>query len=108
VQGVVMSRDWTAVARSQVAAGHAPDEVAALANIREAWRHIFIHLDLVDAPYVVVNYESLVQRPSAALAGVMALLGLPMPTHEYIYDGNVKWFQGESNGEEKQNARSDV
>ena len=109
VQVVVMSRDWTAVARSQVAAGHAPDEATALSNIREAWRHIFTHLNLVDVPYVVVNYESLVQRPSAALAGVMALFGLPLPEHEYIYDGNVKWFQGEGDGsQEKQDARSYV
>jgi LPS sulfotransferase NodH len=88
-QAVVMARDWYATARSQLDAGHVADIDMALANLQQAYQHIY---QRVSHCYVLVTYEGLVQRPIQTLAWLMPMLGLPVPQMR-IYDANAKWYK---------------
>lgn len=92
-QAIVTTRDWTAMAKSQVAAGHVPNEVVAMSMIRQAYKVILAGLTLMDMPYVMVSYEALVQRPETTIANTLALLGLEVVFNaQIIRDENAKWL----------------
>jgi hypothetical protein len=94
VHAVVTTRDWFAMAESQVGNGHTPDVETSHANIRRAYGEIFSGLVAAGVPYVASSYESLVREPSYA-PRLLALLGLP-PASVAMYDGNAKWYAGPS------------
>lgn len=89
---VVTSRDWHAMALSQIEQTHAPDVAGAIRNVQWAYHHIFRALYLTHVPFEVVNYEALVSRPQAVTAQLMTRLGLPAPAEVSIYDGNAKYY----------------
>lgn len=93
VRAIVMTRDWHAMLRSQVAWGHTPTVAKARERTRMGYLHIFMHLRGTGIPFTVVSYESLVQRSGAALSAVMDELDLPTPDFE-IRDENAKWYEG--------------
>lgn len=94
VTAVIMSRDWHAMSRSQVDAGHTLDPAGAIANIQEAYRLIFEAINPTALRFELVNYESLVQRPREAVAQLMARLGLPEAKGVHIHDANAKHYRG--------------
>jgi hypothetical protein len=83
VSALVMMRDWHCAAKSQVQAGHVANIEEADCNLRKAYAHITEQL--CDAPFTMVSYEGLVQRPEQT---VWWALGLPT-----IKDENSKWFE---------------
>lgn len=95
-QTLIMVRDWSVLARSQVAAGHTPHLDAALDNIREAYRKTLIALSSVHPaePFLMVSYEALVNNPDGTLALVMLWLGAPVPDVAglELYDGNARHY----------------
>lgn len=91
VAAVVTTRDWQATVQSQVQAGHVADQAQAWRNLQKAYPLIMSGLDTAHAPHVMVNYESLVQRPGRVIAWIMGRFGFFIPTVE-IYDGNEKWL----------------
>lgn len=94
VTAVIMSRDWHAMAESQVNAPHTRSKKVAAANTRDAYRHIFAYLPY-QVPYELVNYESLTRRPETAVKRLYERLGLDVPAGAwtYIYDGNAKYYE---------------
>ncbi len=100
VRAVVMTRDWLAMRKSQIEAGHVAGhaggqhdlETKALQNIREAYNRIFGGLHNADTmPYVMVSYEGLYQRPEITIRHTLDTLGWPGLGFE-IVDGNEKWL----------------
>jgi hypothetical protein len=90
VQAVVTTRDWFAMAESQVRHGHTPDVETSHANIRRAYGEIFSGLVDVGVPYVASSYESLVCERGYG-PRLLTLVGLP-PASVATYDGNAKWY----------------
>jgi hypothetical protein len=91
VHALVTTRDWTAAAPSQVAAGHVPDLTTAKANLQEAYRKIFTGLG--DLPVTLVSYESLTTNPQASRHLVRSLGLTPVSELEALTDENLKWFR---------------
>ncbi len=89
---VVTTRDWFAMAESQVRRGHTPDLDTAHANIRRAYAEIFSELADAGMTYVASTYESLVREPDYGTR-LLRLLGLP-PASIATYDANLKWYAG--------------
>lgn len=77
VRPLVMVRDWTALARSQVLRQHVATEEAGIANARRAYELIFAAV--TGRPFEVVGYGALQMNPDPVLAGIMRRLGLPAP-----------------------------
>jgi len=96
VTAVVMHRERHAALRSQIEWHHVPDLQTGRANVQRAYRHIFSHLDSGGIPFVVANYESLVNYPEAQ-ALLLQELGIDPPAQPFeIWDGNRKWYRGEA------------
>jgi hypothetical protein len=83
VSALVMSRDWYAASKSQIAAGHVASEDEAITNLRKAYPYIYEQITGV--PYRVVNYEALIQRPAAVMWQVLRL--------PEVRDENGKYYQ---------------
>lgn len=94
VTACVTTRDWTATARSQVAAGHVGTPGAALEHLRHAYAALPVALYAAQVPYVLASYESLAQRPQAATELLLQLGATPPATMPTIWDGNAKHFRG--------------
>lgn len=88
---VWMQRDWWATVRSQLAASHVKTIKEAWDNIAEAQIRI---AEVVRAySFVVVSYESLVQRPATVIDHVCRWLEVETPVlDEEIVDGNDKYL----------------
>lgn len=93
VYAIVMMRDWTAVAHSQIEHwGHTWE--TALDNIRTAYPYIFSSLLKFQVPYVMVSYESLVQHGSQSLNELFGSIGLTPPTEFKLYDATTRRLKG--------------
>tara|TARA_Y100000034_G_C6746111_1_gene331395 strand:+ start:266 stop:793 length:528 start_codon:yes stop_codon:yes gene_type:complete len=93
VNPIVTSRDWDCMVKSQVAAGHALSIKEAEKRIRLAQGIIYSHLCQIEANFVVVSYESLVQRPNKVLQNLGNRFNISFPKNCMIYDGNEKYFK---------------
>lgn len=90
---VVMSRDWNAMAQSQVRVGHTSTVDEALRNIRRAYREIFRFVDkVIGWNYILVNYEAM-QRDGYR-RWVLHALNLSMYTPFQFVNGNAKYYGG--------------
>ena len=89
VFAVVMTRDWTAVARSQMEHWNHSWE-SALDNLRTAYPYIFASLLKFQVPYVMVSYESLVQYGPQSLEDLLASIGLTPPDEFELYDATAQ------------------
>ena len=67
VTAVVTTREWNAMMKSQVRAGHVPNLPQAMSHLQLAHKHIFTQLAETTAAYVMTSYEALVQRPNEFL-----------------------------------------
>lgn len=96
VRAVVTTRDWFAVAQSQVSEKLVDDMAMAYRNQQRAYGSIMAELMLSKVPFMVVSYEHLVQRPQQTIANLMDYFGLPalIATGVEVYDGNAKWYEG--------------
>ena len=99
VQAVVMTRDWFSQVESQVAVGHVGTREQAAANLRNAYVWIFRELEQSAAPFYVVSYEALCQRPDAVMKRLCTALGLEwhegmLP--EPVNDENAKYYAVEA------------
>ncbi len=96
---VVVSRDTHSGLQSQLKWQHVKDSQTGLANIPKAYLHIFRHLLRMRVPFTVVSYEALALYPKAQ-DFLLQQLGLPLPERRWpIYDGNLKWHDGEVNSD---------
>jgi hypothetical protein len=91
VTAIVSSRDWHAMALSQVQAPHAPDVSTALVQIQQAYLRIFAGLRSTATPFRVVNYEALVMRVETSIR-LLEHLGLPAEARIEVHDGNAKHY----------------
>jgi hypothetical protein len=92
VCAVVMTRDWTAVARSQMEHwGHTRE--TALSNIRTAYPYIFSSLLKFQVPYVMVSYESLVQHGPQSLGDLLGSIGISPPAEFELHDATTRRLQ---------------
>jgi len=91
VHVVVMAREWWAMTRSQVKAGHVPNEQVALHHIRQAYALIMAAVQTTGVTWYMVPYEALVLHPEAQ-HHILGVLGLEVVDSGYIYDGNAKWY----------------
>lgn len=96
VTALVVSRDWHAMACSQLHAPHVKSVAEALQNISQAYRRIFAGLG-EDVPFEVVNYEALVAHPRPVLRYLARRLGLSEPADVQVHDANEKWYPKEAN-----------
>ncbi len=88
VYALVMSRDWTAMARSQVEHwDHSFD--TALNNLRTAYPYIMSALLKFQTPYVMVSYESVTRYGPNVLKPLLEEIGLTVPDFE-VRDANKK------------------
>ncbi len=92
VYGVVMSRDWTAMMRSQVEHWEHTRE-SAIKNIRMAYPYIFSSLLKFQVPYVMVNYESLMQHGVQSLTDVFETIDLVPPAEFELRDATARRLQ---------------
>lgn len=90
---VVTTRDWFAMASSQVEGGHVQTLDDAHVNIRRAYATILSGLADQEVPFVVSSYESLVSEPGHRRRLLRFLL-LPDADMD-VYDGNGKWYASE-------------
>jgi hypothetical protein len=90
-QVVVTTREWFAMASSQVDRSLAPDRESALRNIRRAYAEIMGGIDTCLLPFVFCTYEALVERPPYQLR-LLDLLGLE-PADIATFDANSKWYR---------------
>ncbi len=100
IHAVVTTRDWFAMADSQVVRGLTPDTATSFANIRRAYGAIFTGLAAASLPFFLSSYEAMVSRPDYA-PRLLEFLGLPrasLPT----YDGNAKWFEWHAEGVDRE------
>lgn len=94
VSAVITTRDWRAMAQSQVAAPHASSLEQARAQISEAYLSIFSQLKDTRLPFTVASYESLVLHPERAQRALLDELGLPAPSNLVaVSDENEKWLR---------------
>ena len=91
VMAVVTTRDWSAMTKSQIAAGHVADPGMALQHLQRAYPFITGALTSNAVPYAMMSYEALIQRPAKMLGWLSAQLELELPPIE-VYDGNAKWY----------------
>lgn len=91
VMAVVTTRDWCAMTKSQIEAGHVANLVMALQHLQRAYPFITGALTSNAVPYAMMSYEALVQRPAKTLDWLSAQLELKLPPIE-VYDGNAKWY----------------
>ena len=91
VRAVVTSRDWFAMADSQLRRDLVSRLEEAYRNIRMAYAVIIGGLNEHGIPFVISSYESLVAQP-AYPQRLLTFLGLP-PAEVEVYDGNRKWYQ---------------
>ena len=87
---VVTTRDWFAMAESQVSRQLARDLDMAFANIRRAYRDIFTGLAELEIPFIVSSYEAMVAE-SRYGRRLLEALGLPAAAVD-TYEGNSKWY----------------
>lgn len=92
VQAAVTAREWFSMIESQVAAGHAKKRRRAGSDLRRAYPYIFSSLEACGVPFVVVTYESITQRPRAAIPKLLEFFKLNADGIEVIYDGNAKYY----------------
>lgn len=93
---IIMSREWRAMASSQYHKHTPEDEPKALVNIRCAYEHIFYELSafIEPIPYMIVNYESLIQNKTETLKSIKGILGVDFnETKIEIHDMNRKWYK---------------
>ncbi len=91
---VVMTRDMYATAQSQMHTwGRNYEE--AINSIRTSYALIFSDLIKVNVPFIVVSYESMVQRGLDGLKNLFHLIDFEPPDHFEFYDGNKKWLDYE-------------
>ena len=89
VYAVVMARDWTAVAQSQMEHwGHSWE--TALDNLQTAYPYIFASLLKFQVPYVMVSYENLVQHGPQSLTDLLGSIGLVPPAEFEMDDATAK------------------
>lgn len=94
VSVLIITRDWGCTMQSQIAAPHAADITAAHILTMGAWRAMLRRMP-DDVPFEVVTYESIVQRPQAAIAALYARHGLTqIEPIEPLRDGNAKYYAG--------------
>lgn len=90
---IIMNRDWAPVIESQVAHKHSKNHIVALGKVRRAYKEIYDGLLSKNVEFLVISYESLVQRPSKVLQQLSSFTKLPINTDYKIKDGNAKWFK---------------
>lgn len=90
----VTSRDWTAMASSQVKRGHVGNLKQAEINIQRAYLEIFSALRLWSThEFEIVNYEALVARPEQFCSALASVHDLEMPKDAIaIHDANRKHY----------------
>lgn len=93
VQAVVTTRDWQATILSQITNRLVKDQVEAAANLQRAYRHIFGELEACETPFVVLSYDSLVQRPQQVMRYLARHLALERTPAVEVYDGNAKYLE---------------
>ena len=93
---VITTREWLAMAKSQVQHGHAKDQPTALSRIRLAFR-LLGNSCFNLAPFIVVNYESLILDSQVTMSTVSSVLGLDLPTDsvqlETVVNNNSKHYK---------------
>lgn len=90
---IIMNRDWAPVIESQVAYKHSKDHVTALTKVKRAYKEIYDGLHSRNVDFIVISYESLIQRPSQVLKELSSFTNLPININHSIKDGNEKWFK---------------
>jgi hypothetical protein len=90
VEALVTTRDWRAMAASQVDRSFAHSVSHALGNIRRVYREIFRGLDRHDTPFFVVTHEAMTGRPGYQ-EWLLTQLGLPGATVA-VRESNAKWY----------------
>ena len=94
-QAIVTVRDPFATAASQIKAGHTRSQTEAMANISQAYGHIYQQLVHVRCPVLPVPYEALVNEPDLQRRLARFLL-LDDVEPVDVYNGNAKWYADEA------------
>lgn len=72
---VVMTRDWLAMMKSQIARGHVLNQRQADENIRDAYAEIFSTANTVSGKWCMISYEALVTNKNY-MDEMVSMLGL--------------------------------
>lgn len=78
--------------QSQVNTGHVHNQEQAYRHVQRAYIHIFGELQKAAIDYLVLSYESLVQRPELVQQRLAKHLGLVLESSIEIYDGNERYY----------------
>lgn len=95
---IVMVRDWFCMIESQVRTEYkaAKNITRAHAWAQEAYLKLFIALEWMRIPFIIVAFEALQQRPEQFVKRLMDSCGLPIPDDlETIYDANAQYYEVE-------------
>lgn len=93
VKAIVTTRGLYPVVHSQIGKNYAQNEEEALKNIQKAYHLIFTELGVLQVPFFVVSYASLVLWPKQTIDTLCQFLGLNPPSeYPVIFDGNAKWY----------------
>lgn len=94
VTACVVTRDWYATIRSQLATGHVQTTDEALGHLRAAYAEIPAVFQALGVPYVLVAYEALAARPWQAPDKLLELCGFASPYWNWmpIVDENAKHY----------------
>jgi len=94
VHVVVVIRDWTITARSQLQRGHETVPQVFPGKLQLAYGAIFEQIMAEDLPFTLVVYESLVLHPGQAQRALKQSLGLEAPkTFITVSDENRKHWE---------------
>ena len=95
-RALVTTRDWYAIAKSQVRQQHVPSEAVALKNVTIAYREIFRQLAEHQVETLVVAYEAMATYKELALRKLLGELGLnPQAQLHPISDESWKYYGAE-------------
>jgi len=98
VKALVTMREWYAGAHSQVKNNHAKSTEEAFTALPRAYRHIFKALINTNIPYEIVIYEALILHSEWVQKKLLNRQGIEMQKAINIYDGNIKYYQGDARG----------
>ena len=95
VRAIITTRDWNCMIKSQVRTGHVNSIDQAKIRTRQAYQHIFSHLNYSKIYYETVSYESLIYRPIETLKNLGNVYQLDFPLRHRIKNGNKKYYSSE-------------
>jgi LPS sulfotransferase NodH len=95
-RALVTTRDWYAIAKSQVRQQHVSSEAAALKNVTIAYHEIFRQLAQHEVETLVVSYEAMTSYKELAVCKLLGELGLdPKAQLHPIQDEGRKYYDVE-------------